>query len=278
MSQSHGRERWFGTETIKSRTAEGFAESYWCLDSSEMAWDTAIPLGKEHSCSYRRNLTCWLWCLGESLQQQVSAVKKGDASRVPTTLAESEAVSPHPFFSRVAEVGSLLLTPLLLSGASASACRAVQRTPPANPTRLETGDCPSAANAFGSRAKEIGWMVYNKTTKDYWLWFAFQRLRSSFKCLGLHLSPRYRPAQASTFMVQDISKGLSLYFTAVRYQTLSFSMIIQSKQAIKKSSKYMWSCGSLQPQAGHLWAPGSSIFPVLSHRWHASAAGMAWEG
>lgn len=72
-----------------------------------------------------------------------------------------------------------------------------------------------------------GW--YNKTTKDYWLWFAFQRLRSSFKCLRLHLSPRYRPAQASTFMVQDISKGLYLYFTAVRYQTLSFLMVIQSK-------------------------------------------------
>lgn len=63
-----------------------------------------------------------------------------------------------------------------------------------------------------------GW--YNKTRKDYLLWLAFQRLRSSFKCL--HLSPRYRPAQTNTFMVQDISTGLSLYFTAVRYQTLSF--------------------------------------------------------
>lgn len=55
MSQGCGRERWFGTETRKTRTAEGFAESYRCSDSSEVAWDTIIPLEKEHSCSYRRN-------------------------------------------------------------------------------------------------------------------------------------------------------------------------------------------------------------------------------
>lgn len=47
----------------------------------------------------------------------------------------------------------------------------------------------------------------NESTKDYWVWLAFQRLRSSFKCAGLHLSPRYGPAQASTFAVQDLSKG-----------------------------------------------------------------------
>ena len=43
----------------------------------------------------------------------------------------------------------------------------------------------------------------------------------------------------------------------------------------------MWSCGSLQPQAGRPWALGSSAFPVLvtlSHHRHASAAGMAQEG
>lgn len=66
------------------------------------------------------------------------------------------------------------------------------------------GDARLPQPLLGAEQKKLdGW--YNKTTKDYWLPFAFQRLRSSFKCLGLHLSPRYRPAQASTFMVQDIA-------------------------------------------------------------------------
>lgn len=271
MSQGCGRERWFGTETRKSRSAEAFAKSYLCSDGSEVAWDPVIPLGKEHS---------RLWCLGESLQQQATAVRKGDASRVWAPLAESEAVPPHPFFFRAAEAGSASslrsFSAALVSPPAGLCNEPHQQTPP--------GWKPETAHLLqtlleAEQKKLDGW--YNKTTKDYWLWFAFQRLRSAFKCLGLHLSPSYRPAQASTFMVQDIFKGLSLYFTAVRYQTLSFLMVIQSKQAVKRCSKCMWSCGSLQPQAGHPCVPGSSAFPVLvtlSHCWHASAAGIAWEG
>lgn len=60
MSQGCGRERWFGTETRKTRTAEAFAESYRCSDSSEVAWEVIIPLEKEHSCSYRRNPSLFL--------------------------------------------------------------------------------------------------------------------------------------------------------------------------------------------------------------------------
>lgn len=144
---------------------------------------------------------------------------------------------------------------------------------------LETAHLPQRL-LEAEQKKLDGWD--NKTTKDYWPWFAFQRLRTSFKCLGLHLSLRCRPAQASTFMVQDISKGLSLYFTAVRYQTLSSLMIIQSKKDIKSTSKCTWSCGSLQPQAGHPWASGQLHFPSTYHTVTLPSCfrlpGVAWQG
>lgn len=206
----------------------------------------------------------------------MTAVRKGDASRVWAPLAESEAVPQHPFVSRAAEAGSpssphsSSAVPVPLPAGPCNDPH--QQTPPG--WKPETAHLPRTL-LEAEQKKSDRW--YNKTTKDYWLWFAFQRLRNSFKCLGLHLSPSYRPAQASTFMVQDISKGFSLYFTAVRYQTLSFLMIIQSKQAIKRSSKCMWSCGTLQPQAGCPWGLGSSAFPVLvrlSHRRHT----QGWPG
>lgn len=92
----------------------------------------------------------------------MTAVWKGGALGVWVYLTESEAVTPHPFFSRTAEAGSLHLTRLLRSSVSQYLCPqgcTVQRTPPAHLAGLETGECPSATNALGSQVKGIGWMV-----------------------------------------------------------------------------------------------------------------------
>lgn len=147
MSQGHGRETCFGAETRKSGTAAGFAECYWCSDSSEVAWNCntswkrAFTLLREKLNPAAGCGACESLCSNGRLQLGVEMLWG----------------SRHLLLNLRLSLDSPLLTPLLLS-ASASARSAVQRTSPANPTGLGPRDGPSATKAFGSRAKEIGWM------------------------------------------------------------------------------------------------------------------------
>lgn len=122
---------------------------------------------------------------------------------------------------------------------------------------------------LGAEQKKLdGW--YNKTTKDYWLRFAFQRLRSSFKCLGLHLSPRYRPVQASTFMVQDIAVFILHCCEVSNPQLFNDNSVGASRKEEQQVRVELWQAP----------ATACSAFPALGTLSHGrcAAARLAREG